>query len=189
MKTFVFTLIFTFSYAQDIVVNKAWNLFGATENLDTSFFTSGCADSVWSYSNGNWKNFAHGTETVTSFTTILKAEGFWVYSYSGNCSLSSSVKTIKSFSTDVYPLLQNMCASCHAVGKTGEASEEWRVESVNSTYSQVKLMLNTSYPENSEFLITPTSVYMHEGGGKRYDVGSPTYNTILDWIKQGAKNN
>ena len=189
IKTFILSLLLTFSYAQDISVNKSWNLLAATEDLSTTFFTTSCANSVWIYNNGSWKNFAHGNETAETFTTIKKEQGFWLFSENGNCTLSTTAKTTKSFSLDIYPIAKNICSKCHIAGGSGEAPEEWSIGDVTTTYYTIKNMVNIYSPTYSKFLTTPTSAYEHEGGGKLYDVGSTVYNTILSWIQDGAKNN
>jgi len=89
LKTVIVAMIFVFAYSQELTVKKSWNLLGSTEDLNTSFFRSDCANSVWTYENGSWKNFAHGKERITSFSTIPKGKGFWVFSKDGNCSLNT----------------------------------------------------------------------------------------------------
>ena len=89
MKTVIIAMIFVFAYSQELTVKKSWNLLGSTEDLNTSFFRSDCANSVWTYENGSWKNFAHGKEKITSFFKIAKGQGFWVFSKDGSCSLNT----------------------------------------------------------------------------------------------------
>jgi len=189
MKAFIFVFIFSISYAQEVTINKEWNLFGTTEELSTTFFKNDCANSVWIYNNGSWKSFAHGSEQGETFSKIKKGAGVLVYSNNGNCSLGKEIKSTKSFSNDVYPVLQNSCSMCHSYGGRTEGSEEWQVNGVTNTYYQVRNLVSTINPTYSKFLITPTDAYRHEEGGKIYDIGSQKYNTILKWIEQGAKNN
>ena len=182
MKIIVFSLVFVLSYAQDISVSKSWSLLGATDNLTSSFFTSDCADSVWTYKNGAWSNDK----------SISKGEGFWIYSKNGNCTLSTTSTTsttaTKSYATDVYPILQSNCTtSCHVVGGGAEGTR-LVVSDASSTYAGVKTLVDVVNGASSTLLLKATAVSSH-GGGKVFDVSSASYNTILSWISSGANNN
>ena len=93
MKTIIIFIFIIFVNAQEINIGKHWNLLGAIEDLNGSFFRPDCADSVWIYDNNSWKNFAHSKDTISSFFTIDKGKGFWVYNKDGNCSLNTMIET------------------------------------------------------------------------------------------------
>ena len=79
------------------------------------------------------------------------------------------------------------CVNCHATHTL-----------FNATWSTVMNVVDTRDPENSLLLKKPTSTAESEGvagskttahgGGRRWQKGSPEYETILEWIK-GAKVN
>jgi len=182
MKVIIFTLMFVLSYAQNINVEKSWNLLGATENLSSSFFKNDCANVVWTYKNGNWSNN----------TDILKGEGFWLYSANGNCTLSTestiTTSTAKQFQSDVFPIFQTNCTtSCHS--STGIAQNtRFVVTNLSSTYAATVTLVDTLNAHNSAILQKATYVIGHSGG-KVFDINSTEYNTILSWISNGASNN
>jgi len=94
MKLFFFFLSFIIADAQEISIAKSWNLLGATQDLNASFFRADCADAVWTYDNGFWKSFVHTKEATTQPPfSIAKGKGFWVYSKLGDCRLSTSIQT------------------------------------------------------------------------------------------------
>jgi hypothetical protein len=45
--------------------------------------------------------------------------------------------------------------------------------------------IDVRQPEKSLVLLKPTATISH-GGGKRFEVGSPDYRAILDWVRAGA---
>jgi len=182
MKAFIFALIFATSYAQEITVNKSWSLLGASENLNSSFFTGTCANAVWTYKNGVW----------SSEKSVSKGEGFWIFSENGNCSLSTTattaVATEKLFSTDIFPILQTNCTtSCHS--SDGLANNTALiVTDASTTYTGVKTLVDTLNATNSKILLKATAQEAHSGG-KVFDITSTQYSTILSWITSGATNN
>ena len=88
-----------------------------------------------------------------------------------------------SFATDVYPLL-SPCMNCHVPG--GAASTTSLLFSGNAAtdYTTVLQFVDTSAPAGSRIL-SKLSGNGH-GGGTIYAAGSPEYETILQWIQQGA---
>ena len=88
-----------------------------------------------------------------------------------------------SFATDVYPLL-TICMNCHVTG--GAASTTSLLFSGNATtdYTTVLQFVDTSAATGSRIL-SKVSGNGH-GGGTIYAAGSPEYETILQWIQQGA---
>jgi hypothetical protein len=88
-----------------------------------------------------------------------------------------------SFATGVYPLL-TICMNCHVPG--GAASTTSLLFSGNAAtdYTTVLQFVDTSAPAGSRIL-SKLSGNGH-GGGTIYAAGSPEYETILQWIQQGA---
>ncbi len=92
-----------------------------------------------------------------------------------------------SFSGDVYPILQSRCQVCHS--STGTAKNtRFIVSDVANTYNSVVRLVNTANPPDSDLLEKATNSSPH-GGGQVIAPGSNEYNTILQWIQQGANNN
>lgn len=86
-----------------------------------------------------------------------------------------------SFSADVKPVLQ-VCASCHAGGAGG-----WVYAGSAEAYSRTIAKIDVQQPEKSVLLIKATGG--GHGGGTLFGTGSSSYQTIVNWIAQGAKNN
>ncbi len=87
-----------------------------------------------------------------------------------------------SFSADVKPLLA-VCASCHSGGAGG-----WVYAGGVESYDAVSSEIDTITPQDSELLIKATGGDGH-GGGAIFSASSSSYNTIVNWISQGAQNN
>ena len=87
-----------------------------------------------------------------------------------------------SFSADVKPILQ-VCATCHSGGAGG-----WVYAGQAEAHGAVIETINAVTPEDSELLIKATGGDGH-GGGSFFTVGSGSYQTIVNWIAQGAENN
>jgi hypothetical protein len=90
--------------------------------------------------------------------------------------------TSVSFASDVKPILQ-ACASCHSGGAGG-----WVYTGGVESHASVMTQVNASSPELSEILIKATGGNGH-GGGSFFNASSSSYQTIVHWITQGAKNN
>jgi hypothetical protein len=88
-----------------------------------------------------------------------------------------------SFATDVYPLL-SVCMTCHVPG--GAASDTSLIFSGNAAtdYATVLPFVDISAPASSRIL-SKVSGNGH-GGGTIYAASTPEYQTILNWIQQGA---
>lgn len=87
-----------------------------------------------------------------------------------------------SFATQVVPIFSNgdKCTSCHKTG--GTASPDL---SAANAYSQLMAKyVNVSNPEQSEILTIPGS---SSHSWKKFSAVESA--TILQWIKEGAKNN
>jgi len=177
MKALILALILATSYAQEITVSKSWSLLGASENLDNTFFTNTCANTIWTYKNGVWSNEK----------SVSKGEGFWIFSENGNCTLST-VPTEKLFSTDVFPILQTNCTtSCHSTGGLAKDTA-LIVTDASTTYTGVKTLVDTLNAANSKLLLKAIAQEPHSGG-KVFETISTQYSTILSWITSGATNN
>jgi hypothetical protein len=88
-----------------------------------------------------------------------------------------------SFAADVYPLL-SICMNCHV--PSGAASDTSLIFTGSATtdYAAVLQLVDTTAPASSRIL-SKLSGKGH-GGGSIYAAGTPEYETILDWIQQGA---
>lgn len=87
-----------------------------------------------------------------------------------------------SFAQAVEPIFNNgnNCTACH---KTGGTSPDL---STGKAYASVAKLINTASPESSKIYLYPapaTSTHTH----KKYSATEAA--TVLNWIKQGAKNN
>ncbi|MBI3698505.1 MAG: Ig-like domain-containing protein, partial [Acidobacteria bacterium] len=101
---------------------------------------------------------------------------------------------VPSFRNHVIPVLTKVgcnAGACHGAlaGKNGfkltlrgyDPDTDHQVLTREGIGRRVSLM----EPARSLMLLKPTLAIPH-GGGKRFDVGSPEYNTIVDWIASGA---
>ncbi len=122
---------------------------------------------------------------------------------SGFPTLASYPASGISFKQHVMPILKNRCKSCH----TPESARPW-VEYPKgtkyaygggldlSTYNKdtgskrgVKDIINIDNPTSSLMLTAPMYGSQHGGGASWRDANDPDYKLILQWIKEGAKNN
>ncbi|NQD36669.1 hypothetical protein HPT27_06500 [Permianibacter sp. IMCC34836] len=96
------------------------------------------------------------------------------------------------FVDDIRPLLgsatNTRCATCHT-SPTLNVGIPVRYDDGNpNVYRDVLARINFADPENSRLLRKPTSV--RHGGGMQIDrstdEGRATYNTLLNWIREGA---
>jgi hypothetical protein len=91
---------------------------------------------------------------------------------SSDISFSKNVETI--FNTG------NNCTACHKSGGTNPDL------TTGKAYASITSLISTSSPETSKIYLYPaptTSTHSH----KKYTAAEAT--TVLNWIKQGAKNN
>ena len=87
----------------------------------------------------------------------------------------------KSFANDVMPIL-NLCAGCHYSG----SGRIFQVSNTAGTYTNIQQLINITTPENSLLLQKGSAQISHDGGAALRTWTN--YNTIRDWISQGAKN-
>ena len=89
-----------------------------------------------------------------------------------------------SFATNVSPLLMP-CTRCHVSGQEAGDTKLIFTGSTSADYATVVMFVDTSAPASSR-LLAKLSGQGHEGG-EIYATGSPEYQTILNWIQQGAR--
>ena len=88
----------------------------------------------------------------------------------------------KSFANDVMPIFNN-CRGCHGTS----SGRRFQVSTTSATYSNIQALINKTVAENSYLLQKGSNQLSHTGGNA---IGSTAnYNTIRDWINEGAKNN
>ncbi len=90
-----------------------------------------------------------------------------------------------SFATAVYPLLVPACEGCHSAGNEAGDTQLLFVGAPAADHATVVMFVNTSAPASSR-LLAKTTGNGHQGGAV-YAAGSAEYNTILQWIQQGAQ--
>ena len=89
-----------------------------------------------------------------------------------------------SFAADVHGLLVDGCQRCHAAG--GQAGDTDFVLSGDATADRAATVefVDLDQPAASRLLSKGSGT--GHGGGAVYAVGTPEYQTILEWISQGA---
>lgn len=91
--------------------------------------------------------------------------------------------TTLSFAADVHPIFIDKCSTCHGANSstgfklTGEADAD---------LDMVKSLADLSNPAESTILKKPTGQVSH-GGGALIQVESAEYETILQWLTEGAQ--
>jgi hypothetical protein len=88
-----------------------------------------------------------------------------------------------SFATDIYPLL-SPCRNCHVPGGAASSTSLIFTGTAAADYTTVLNFVNTSSPASSRMLAKMSG--SGHGGGTIYAAGTPEYETILNWIQQGA---
>jgi hypothetical protein len=88
-----------------------------------------------------------------------------------------------SFATDIYPLL-SICMNCHVPGGAAASTSLLLTGTAGTDYATVLDFVDSSAPAGSRIL-SKVSGNGH-GGGTIYAAGTPEYQTILNWIQQGA---
>jgi len=91
-----------------------------------------------------------------------------------------------SFATDVMPVLENDCKSCHG------SSGSFTITTASTTYSNITALTNggvdTTTPENS-YLLQKSNGQLGHGGGTKWAITDASYITVKTWITEGALNN
>lgn len=92
--------------------------------------------------------------------------------------------TAVSFASSVYPVLKQKCQACHN-STSGRIYKVLSTAAATYTNLTSNSLVNTTTPANS--------LLLQKGGGKISHTGGnalgTSYNTVLNWIQQGAKNN
>lgn len=88
------------------------------------------------------------------------------------------------FASDVYPLLEQACASCHAAGQQAADTKLVLTGNAAADYAAVVALVDPAAAASSR-LLSKTAGRGHQGG-TIYAVDSSEYGTISNWIKQGA---
>jgi hypothetical protein len=89
-----------------------------------------------------------------------------------------------SFAATVLPLLQDGCARCHAAGQEAGDTQLVFTGGAGADYTAVSRFVDTSAPSGSR-LLAKMRGQGHEGGAI-FTAASPEYQTVLQWIQQGA---
>lgn len=89
-----------------------------------------------------------------------------------------------SFATTVHPLLIASCQHCHSMGAAAGDTQFLLTGDTAADYATVTRLINTATPSGSR-LLSKASGNGH-GGGTVLAAGSPGYQTVLEWIQQGA---
>ena len=90
-----------------------------------------------------------------------------------------------SFATAIYPLLVPTCQTCHSAGNEAGDTQLLFVGDAAVDHATAIMFVDTSAPASSRLLAKATG-NGHQGGAV-YAAGSAEYNTILQWIQQGAQ--
>jgi len=97
---------------------------------------------------------------------------------------NTTVPTVvaKSFASDVLPVVNTKCASCHG------SSGGFTITNSSTPYAGVVPFLNLTTPTTSALLEKSSGTVFH-GGGTVLRTSSAEYLTIRDWISEGALDN
>ena len=89
-----------------------------------------------------------------------------------------------SFAIDIYPLVRAGCERCHSPTGVANGTEFIVEDDVDATYQSTLAFVETSEPSSSRVLSKATGA--GHTGGVIFDERSQEYQTILQWIEQGA---
>lgn len=78
------------------------------------------------------------------------------------------------------------CSSCHVPNHNSQLRLSNNLSLNMQDYQTVLGFINTATPETSQLLRKATAAVNH-GGGARFQAGSPSYNTLIQWIQQGTQ--
>ena len=90
-----------------------------------------------------------------------------------------------SFAASVHPLLIAGCRGCHATGQQAGDTQLVLSGEAAADYLVVSPLVDPAAPASSR-LLSKMSGNGH-GGGAVYAAGTPEYQTVLQWIQQGAR--
>ena len=164
---------------------SAYNTNGGISNYEFDFNSDGIVDATNTTGIVSYTYTAPGTYTAkctavdnqnnrTSKTiTINVGTGTGTTGNNNNTGGNNNTgnTTTLTFTNDILPIMQSAgCTGCHG----------WA-----SSYSGAIQRINTQNPANSKLLLKATATVSH-GGGQRFTTSSQEYQTILNWIQQGA---
>ena len=89
-----------------------------------------------------------------------------------------AVNNCVSFSSNVMPILEARCKSCH--GSNGN----FMVTTANATHANISALSG-----GAQYLLDKANNTVGHGGGSVISTSSPEYTTIKAWITEGALNN
>ena len=129
-------------------INKGWQLFGATTDINTTIFDNSCAEYIWSFDNNisDWSLYIPNKKNSSNYKTldlIEKGRGYWIDS-STNCNL-----TIDETNTD----LPSSIFTNFGVGFGSSSSFKFN----SNTYGEyiyvqsVDLMLDSNISQNTTY--------------------------------------
>jgi hypothetical protein len=90
-----------------------------------------------------------------------------------------------SFAADVDPLLVAGCQRCHAEGQQAGDTSFLLPGEPTADYVAASRLVDVARPEGSRLLAKMSGV-SHDGGTV-YGATTPEYQTILAWIREGAR--
>jgi hypothetical protein len=90
-----------------------------------------------------------------------------------------------SFAASIHPLLIAACRGCHAAGQQAGDSQLLFTGDAAADYLTVSRLVDTSAPASSR-LLSKMAGNGH-GGGAVYPAAAREYQTVLQWIQQGAR--
>jgi hypothetical protein len=131
---------------------------------------------VWALSGAACADFSRGEATPKPDAGVTEPQGDGGGDGEGGAALS--------FATSVYPLLMSGCGRCHVAGGEAGGTQFLLTGTAAADLATVVALVDTSAPSGSR-LLAKMSGNGHQGG-TIYAVGSPEYQTILQWIQQGA---
>jgi hypothetical protein len=94
----------------------------------------------------------------------------------------------KTFAGDVQPIFVRLgCAACHmTAGAGGAFTFKGTTAQLAADYAETMQEVNSTTPELSDILRKPAQNGVTHTGGRLMPLGSADYNTVLQWIKDGA---
>jgi len=169
-----------------LVQRRAGNDLGEQVNAKATFTSSD--EGVVKFRDGKLVPIANGEATVTA--QVDAAEAVVEVTVEG-----IDERRTRSFRHDVQPILAKMgcnSGSCHGAlaGKGGlklslrgyDTMRDWRTITRQARGRRVEL----ADPGRSLIVAKPSGAMPHKGG-LRFDVDSPSYEIITDWIADGAR--
>lgn len=96
--------------------------------------------------------------------------------------------TDPTYVTDIKPILQSLCVGCHS-GLPSNMPLSAGLSNDTADYASVTAEINTGAPAMSDLLLRAIQDSSVSHPVQSFTNGSSQYNTILQWIQTGAKQN